>query len=499
MSRQGLKTAVSLSFASLSIYAATPSLDCLYPIAIARGTNTAVSAIGKFDPWPPKVWTSIPGISFVAETNKGKFRVEVGVDVPAGACFVRAYNEQGASAPRLFVITETPNALEQEPNNDFDSAHTLEKLPAVVNGRFDKNDDVDAYRVELAAGQTLMASLECYVLASPVDAVLRLVDGRGVEMAFNHDDGRTFDPRIIYTAPKASAYFLQAFGFNYPADSNIRFVGNDKCVYRLHVSAGNCPKPEDALGTSACENEPNNKATNANPIEVPAAVRGCIASPEDEDAFRFTAKKGDRLTIKVDAAAFGFPVDARLRIEDEKQKELAKADDGRTADPVLDWTAPEDGTFFATVRNLLQRGGPDYLYRFSIQRPEPSLRVTVGEHAFTIEAGKTNKIKVNLKRSHGFDAKLTVSIKGLPDDVRCEVVEADGKAGEATLSLVASAEAKPFSRPIRILAKSESGGEYAALHELISAGENNGVPNGYSKLLIDATEEFWLTVTAKAK
>ena len=488
----------ALLFSAFQSYCAVPSLDCLYPIAAQRGTTNAISAVGKFDPWPPKMWTSVAGVSFFAETNKGKFRIAVAAESPPGPCFVRAYNEQGASEPRFLVITDLGEIAEREPNNDFDSAQSFEKLPAIVNGRLDKTDDVDAYRVQLNAGQTLVASMEAYVLGSPVDGVIRLLDARGVEVAFNHDDGRTFDPQIIYTAPNAGSFLLQAFGFSYPADSAIRFVGNDKCVYRLHVSAGPCPKLDQLISASLSESEPNNKATNATAVDTPCAIKACIGSPEDEDAFKFMAKKGDKLVLKVESAAFGFPLDARLRIEDEKQKELAKAEDSKTADPVLDWTAPEDGAFVATVRNLLQRGGPDHLYRFSIQRPEPSLKATVSEHAFTIEPGKTNKIKITLKRTHGFEARISVAIEGLPKDVLCEPVEADGKAGEATLSLSASADAQPFSGPIRILAKNlETGSTSAALRELISAGENNGVPNGYSQLLIDATEHLWLTVKAK--
>src|SRR5262245_33186850 len=157
-----------LLFSGIFAYAAAPSLDCLYPIAVQRGTTNTISAIGKFDRWPPKIWTGAVGIAFTAETNKGKLRIEVAPDAKPGPCFVRAYNEQGASAPRFLLITESAETAESEPNNDFDSAQKLDKLPAVVNGRFDKSDDVDTYRLEIATGQTMVASIEAYVLASPV-------------------------------------------------------------------------------------------------------------------------------------------------------------------------------------------------------------------------------------------------------------------------------------------------------------------------------------------
>src|SRR6266516_6650722 len=53
--------------------AAAPTLDHFYPIAVQIGSTNAVSAIGKFDPWPPKVWVDAPGIEFKTETNTGMF------------------------------------------------------------------------------------------------------------------------------------------------------------------------------------------------------------------------------------------------------------------------------------------------------------------------------------------------------------------------------------------------------------------------------------------
>lgn len=487
-----------LLLSGICLRAAAPSLDCLYPVAVQRGSTNTISAVGKFDPWPPKIWTSAAGVTFVAETNKGKVRIEVAPDAKPGPYFVRAYNEQGASAPRFLLITATAETSEIEPNNDFQTAQKVERFPAVINGRFDKTDDVDMYRLELAKGETMVGSVEAYVLASPVDAALRLLDARGVEIAFNHDDGRTLDPAIAYTAPASGTYFLEAFGFNYPADSSIHFIGNDKCVYRLHMSTGASPKREELVAAPQKEVEPNNTATNATPVDVPCQVSGCIDSCDDEDVFRFTAKKSEKYLLKVQSAVFGFPLDARLAIKNEKQEEVAKADDGVGADPVLEWSPGNDGTFYAVVRNVLHRGGPDHLYRFSVERPEPSLKATIAEHAIAIEPGKTNKLKVTLKRLYGFDAKLTLIVEGLPEGVQAEAVEADAKASEAAPTLIASADAKPFSGPVRIIAK-DSKSTYAVVHELTSAGEDNGVPNGYSRLLIDAMDELWLTVTTPPK
>src|SRR5437773_261277 len=40
----------------LAASAAAPTLEHLYPVAVQLGSTNIITAIGKFDPWPPKVW-----------------------------------------------------------------------------------------------------------------------------------------------------------------------------------------------------------------------------------------------------------------------------------------------------------------------------------------------------------------------------------------------------------------------------------------------------------
>ncbi|HYV28976.1 MAG TPA: hypothetical protein VFA77_15680, partial [Candidatus Eisenbacteria bacterium] len=221
-----------------STFAAAPALEHFYPVALQAGTTNTIAAIGKFDPWPPKVWVDSAAISFKAETNIGKFSVEVATSALTGPHLIRVFNEQGASTLRFFIVTREPQGSEQEPNDDFTKPQVIERLPISLNGRLDKSGDVDSFAVTLETGQTLIASLEAYVLGSPVDAVLRLVDSHGLQMALNHDDGRTLDPFLAWTAKAAGAYILQVFGFAYPANSDVKFTGGNACVYRLHLSRG---------------------------------------------------------------------------------------------------------------------------------------------------------------------------------------------------------------------------------------------------------------------
>src|SRR6185436_9760769 len=113
----------------------------------------------------------------------------------------------GASGPRFLIVTGEPQTAEQEPNDDYLKPQALDRLPVSLNGRLDKSGDVDSFAVALEAGQTIIVSVEAYTLASPMDAVLRLIDSRGVQVALN-DDYRTLDPLLEWKADSAGTYIL---------------------------------------------------------------------------------------------------------------------------------------------------------------------------------------------------------------------------------------------------------------------------------------------------
>jgi hypothetical protein len=533
------------------LQAAVPVLDHVFPAAIQIGTTQLVTLVGKFDPWPTRLDLDIPGVSWEPTTNSGVIRVRVAPEAPAGPRVIRAFSPEGVSEPRFLILSQRPQQAEVEPNDAVPSAQVLTSLPAQVNGRLEKNGDVDSYSVDLRAGQTLVARLEAYTLQSPLDPVLKLLDARGVQVAWNHDEVRSLDPILAWRVETSGTYVLQVFGFAYPADSDLRFSGSPKGVYRLHVSTDPVARHAWPLGVSRAvdtrvswgdwgvssvsseaievlasaiapgaishslriphrevplelsvgegkewvESEPNDVATTAQALGIPSAVSGDLDRPGDEDRYRLSCQKGEPLRLEVQAAGLGFPLDAWLRIEDASGKELARNDDTGGSDPVLDWTSPETAEYRVVVGNLLQRGGRDQRYRLSIQRPKPLWSASLAEAAWSLEPGKTNESKVTLTRRYGADQRLTVSVRGLPSGVRVDPVEVSEKANAATLRWIAATNAAPFSGPVSIdVSSSSPAAVQEARFSLVSAGENNGVPQGFRRLVVESISRLWLTV-----
>ena len=533
--------------------AAEPSLNHLSPVAGQQGTTVSVTATGKWDAWPPQVWVDAPGVVFKPGKSAGKFDVEIVKNATPGPHLVRIFNERGVSAPRFFIVAREPQTLEAEPNDDFHSPQKIAVLPATINGKLDKPGDVDSFAVAMKRGQTLVAWMEAYVLASTFDGMLRITDTDGYELAFNHD-GRTLDPFLAWTAPRDGTFVVQTMGFVYPATSGVAFTGGEGCVYRLHLTAGPFVRhtiplaiprgkktPVELIGWNLAspraeidgtqfpanaesaeiglpgiatelpaiisdipeilEKEPNDTAATAQPVEIPVGITGRIQRANDEDRFAFTAVKGRAYSLKVTAARIGSPLDAWLKIENKDGRQLVTNDDANgSRDPELTWTAPADGTFTATIGDVSHHGGEDFLYRLAITGAAPSAAATVAIHSFSVQPGKSVDAKVSVKRTNGFKTKLQLTAKNLPEGVTAAPVDVMDKDGDVTLKLTAATDAKPAGQPFTIiLRETESGTEHAARYFMTTDGENNGVPQGYAELVIPSTELLWLTVLAEAK
>ncbi len=532
----------------------TPKLEQLFPAGGVRGTTNSLMAVGKFDPWPVEVWIDAPGITLRPEKEAGKFSVEIANDAALGPRLVRFFNKDGATDLKFFVVSVGHEILESEPNDEWAHARSVPTLPVILNGRLEKNGDVDSYSVTLESGQWLVASLEAYRLASPMDGLLRLLDAAGRQVAFNHD-ARVLDPFLVWKVASPGKYTVQVIAFPHPATASVNFAGGAAYVYRLALTAGpfgshtlplavrvgerreirvvgwNFPggaasipidfqAPNTLNGAGECgvasnaflspvrvglsedpqflEEALKIDAAGVREISIPSGVTGCILVSGEEDRYRFTAKKGVRIEFVARSGWFGFPLDAWLMIADRQGKELARDDDAAGwGDPRIDWTAPADGDYTLVLGSLIHRGGGEFLYHLSVGTPKPSVKATVADNVFSLIAGKTNEVKIHLERKNGFESRYTLHAAGLPEWVGAVPVEVGEKATEAVVRLTAPEGAALWNGPFGLVLRPPSGPEVKVTDELISTSVNNGVPGGFLELVVPETAHLWLSVLPK--
>jgi hypothetical protein len=114
------------------------------------------------------------------------------------------------------------------------------------------------------------------------------------------------------------------------------------------------------------EKEPNNASTEATDVPLGSVVNGQSNGANDQDYFQFTAKAGQRVIIDCQAYRIDSRMDASLVLYDATGKELDRSRDVNRRDPLIDFTAPADGTYFVEVHDFLYAGNLEHFYRLSI-------------------------------------------------------------------------------------------------------------------------------------
>lgn len=93
-----------------------------------------------------------------------------------------------------------------EPNNGFREAQAL-KPGQTVRGALEKAGEVDVYRIEGTAGQTLSAELLASRIGSTLDGILTWYDEQGTLLGSN-DDAQGSDPALTLKLAKSGPVFL---------------------------------------------------------------------------------------------------------------------------------------------------------------------------------------------------------------------------------------------------------------------------------------------------
>jgi hypothetical protein len=120
--------------------------------------------------------------------------------------------------------------------------------------------------------------------------------------------------------------------------------------------------------TEVEEKEPNDEPATAQGVAVNSAVSGTTDGNKD-DVFKFPAKKGQRIVLDCQAGKLDSMLDATMTLTAADGKLLAFGGDYNGRDPLIDFVAPADGDYFASVHDLSYRGG--FPYRLVItDRPQ---------------------------------------------------------------------------------------------------------------------------------
>ncbi|MEZ6094773.1 MAG: PPC domain-containing protein [Pirellulaceae bacterium] len=168
------------------------------------------------------------------------------------------------------------------------------------------------------------------------------------------------------------------------------------------VYIGNLPNVDEV--------EPNSSLETRQSIEMNHTVSGTIDN-EDVDYFLVAAKKGERISVEVEAIRLGAIFDPFVAILDENRFELAVSDDTAMfdQDSFVSIVVPEDGNYTILVRESAYGGNGNCRYRLHVGNfPRPTAVYPAGGAvASTAELTFLGDPSGEIKHSVTIDPKST--------------------------------------------------------------------------------------------
>jgi hypothetical protein len=425
--------------------------------------------------------------------------VEITADAPLGQKLWRLSSARGGTGARAFVVGELPEIVESESNSSPQKAERV-SLPLTINGQIAGERDIDYFQFSAEQGETITAEVVAARLGSPLETVIEFHDANGRRVQAQELRAGS-DPVLVLNVPVSGEYRLFV--------ANLSFRGGPEFVYRITlaklpyiqfafpptVSAGPSreievfrifgadtlrkqaeallapPKPgqywlkasaaaanpivmEVTDLASVVEHEPNDAAGQSMELAPDVVVSGQLASPSDEDWFRFAARKDQRFSIDCQPCPKSSPALPVVSLLDAGGSTLASAKSAEAIDRAgqLDWRAPADGTYYLRVADTRQgaSGGPEFVYTVSLTQGRPDFSLSAKSDFINVAQDGRSEFEVTVTRRGGFDQPIELSMDGRPEGVRFEPKQIPANQNSTKIAVIAAAEARATSATVQL-------------------------------------------------
>lgn len=464
-----------------------PMVTHALPVAVQRGKTVEVVVQGQMNfagaykvlvegsgvtatPSAPAA-APAPGTA-AAPVRTIKLKVAVAPDAAPGVREFRIATALGLSSVGQLVVVAEPVRAEAAANNTLKQAQPI-TLPAVLAGRLEAVEDVDYYRFDAKAGQTLTFELFCARLQDKIHdlqkhakPMLTLYDDQGRELAAN-DHFFFADPLLSYTVARAGTYYVQVRESTYDGDARwvyalratdrpsashvypmagkigttieVEPVGSAKKtrarvaltvpakpgVHQVQLDLGGTKTNPVTLYASrlpnVLEQEPNDTPAQANRVTLPCGINGRIGKRRDMDHYVFAATKGRAIRFELMARRFGTPLHSALHgileVMTPQGVVVASNDTTHGQEAVLVFTPNASGDYVLRVRDLNSKGSDTAIYHVEADDERPDFTLRCDPDKAMIGPGSATAWYVHVVRSGGFAGPVVVEVRGLPKEI----------------------------------------------------------------------------------
>ena len=492
VSRFTRKLPFALVLASFHMVSAQePVINGTVPGAVAPGSAMPLQINGGNLAVAKKLWLSFPADAVLAEgidkngENPGQvtYRINVPGNTPCGIQAMRVVTDKGVSPSRFLFIDDLPSIASAGSNVQLASAQAV-SIPTAIDGTV-AGLSWQYFKFPVQAGQRLSIEVLARRIGSSLDPMIRLLDIKGRELAYNDDTpGLNSDSSLVYTFKDAGEYIIELRDIKYGAGNYRLRIGDfpvATVAYPLAVQRGttanvtlagfgvdglapipvavtpdypsewlnvSLKRPNGASGYSTVEvvstpqfleQEPNNNPEQANRLELGQDINGRLEVPGDVDRYVFAAKKDQTVSFFGITRQQGSPSDLNFKILNKDGGQLAAAEDNGTSEGSLSYKFPADGDYVLFVEDLNHRGGSEHAYRIAVTMTPPQFSLAASLDTFNIPAGGSVMATVTTVRT-GYAGPIELSATNLPAGVTASKSVIGVGRNDAVLTLQAPSE-----------------------------------------------------------
>lgn len=317
----------------------------------------------------------------LGKKQSAKLEVTAAKDATPGIHRFRVKTALGTSNMVAIAVGTLPEVKKQDRTAmDAGGSPQSVDLPATIIGSLDSPGEIDKYQFRGKAGEDIVFRVQASELGSKLASALALTDSDGHVLAADGQDTSRRDAVLLYHLARDGQYSfsirdrangsgkdyfyrldagdlpyvksvfplgaragqanqISVFGVNLGGVKTITAqppaAADGWKTVRVNAIDGIFPLNEVELAVTDApeidEHEPNDSIAQAQTVNIPVTINGHIdggadrGRNPDEDYFRFTAKKGQKLGFEVSASRLSSPLDSVIEILDAQGNAIPRA------------------------------------------------------------------------------------------------------------------------------------------------------------------------------
>jgi hypothetical protein len=364
-----------------------PLVETVFPLAVTAKQSESFELVGELVGHEPVTKWTVPAL-------------------PTGVHAVELPLASGVTNPVGVIVSDLPLVKEVDTANDILPGAQLVTVPSGINGRIDREGDVDCFAFEAKKGEAFSVEVVARRAQSALDATIRVLDEKGKQLVLNDDlklGKRNHADSWIenWVAPAEGKYVIEIRDVHLRGGAMYPYfikLTKSEPYFELYLDSDKTLVTPGGAAALFVRIERKNGFAGEVQLAVDGLPRGVAAS-----CGKILADKGQDGCIVLTADADASLQVANIRI-------MGTAVNKTAAGSQQDLAA--GATSYQEI--YLPGGGrghwPVATHTLAVAAPADIRGISLSTYDVTLKPGESKKIEITIDRAPGFNVNVTLDM-----------------------------------------------------------------------------------------